>query len=575
MIPVLITWIWIFICAYLWGYAAMRIIHKLLKTEQIMLSLDVIIVSGIGVLAVYAELYSIFSGVGLVANLILLIIDIFVFVKWKPDLVLSVKKVLSNKYNTLYLILVLVIAYIAMTFMFEVVTYDTGLYHSQAVQWIDEYGVVKGLGNLHHRFAYNSALMCLQALFSMRFMFGQQLHCVNGFMYIFFTCYAIGSMKIIKYRKVYVSDFIRLVILLYYNMDNTYSSLGSDLISLCLVIYLVIKFIEGIEDGISNYEYYAYLSLLAVIAISFKLSVAAIVLIAIYPAYLLIKDKKWLEIIKLVMLGTVLILPFLVRNVIISGYLVYPFPGIDIFNVDWKMNKYVCLWDAKEIKSWAQGICDAKQSPTFGEWFEIWMNRLNSIQKYLFYASIISSVMLVVASVTSVFKDRDLKKPVISLTIMGMLVYWFVGAPHLRYGVVFMIIPVFTLVGTVLMFVNTHYNKMVILGGMILVVVIVFELKTPVNHAKGFRLSNDIVFNQVGFEPFEYTKEEFEGLDMYIPENGDRIGNRAFPSTPYIANLSRIELLGDEISDGFRVKDEYKDACFNTYGGFIEPDIFK
>ena len=41
---------------------------------------------------------------------------------------------------------------------------DTGLYHAQAIRWIEEYGVVCGLGNLHSRFAYNSAAFALCAL---------------------------------------------------------------------------------------------------------------------------------------------------------------------------------------------------------------------------------------------------------------------------------------------------------------------------------------------------------------------------------------------------------------------------
>ena len=574
MIPVLITWIWILICSYLWGHLAIQIINRILR-KNVDITLEFSIILGIGILAIYAETFSLFSGVGLFANLLMLVVDIFVIVKWREVLVIRIKKLTSEKRNVWYVIIIIIFSYISMTYMFEVVTYDTGLYHSQAVQWIEEYGVVPGLGNLHHRFAYNSAIMCLHALFSMKFLFGQQMHCVNGFMLILFTSYAVTSMKFVKNKRIYISDFLRVAFFVYYNMDTSFSSLGSDLISLCLVIYIVIKYVEGIEDNISNIEYYCYLSILALIAVSFKLSVALIALIVIYPAYMLIKDKNWKMLIKLISLGAVLTLPFLIRNIIISGYIVYPFPKLDLFSFDWKMNKYVCLWDAKEVRSWGQGVCDANLSPTFREWFEIWINRQSNANKCLFFASIIISVLLVVISIVNYIKEKDLRKPVLSVTVLGMLIYWFTGAPLMRYGIVFTIIPVLIFVGLLFSMLQSRLKKITIISTLFIICIMGIRIFPFVSHVINFRISSDIVYYQVGHEPFEFTKAELEGVDIYIPENGDRIGNCAFPSTPYINNLELIELRGDDLSDGFRIKNDYKNACFNTYGCFIDPILFE
>ena len=574
MIPVILTWIWILICSYLWGHLAIQIINRIFR-KNVDITPEFSIILGIGVLAIYAETFSLFSGVGLLANLLMLVVDIFVIAKWREVLVNRIKNLISEKRNVWYVIIIIFFVYISMTYMFEVVTYDTGLYHSQAVQWIEEYGVVPGLGNLHHRFAYNSAIMCLQALFSMKFLFGQQMHCVNGFMFILFTSYAVTSMKFVKNKRIYISDFLRVAFFIYYNMDTSFSSLGSDLISLCLVIYIVIKYVEGIEDDISNIEYYCYLSILALIAVSFKLSVALIVLIVIYPAYMLIKDKNWKLIIKLISLGVVLTLPFLTRNIIISGYIVYPFPKLDLFSYDWKMNKYVCLWDAKEVKSWGQGVCDAYLSPTFREWFEIWINRQSNANKCLFFASIIISVLLVVISIVNYIKEKDLRKPVLSVTVLGMLIYWFAGAPLMRYGIVFTIIPVLIFVGLLFSMLQSRLKKITIISTLFIICIMGIRIIPFVLHVINFRISSDIVYYQVGHEPFEFTKAELDRVEIYIPENGDRIGNRAFPSTPYINNLELIELRGNDLSDGFRIKNDYKNACFNTYGGFIDPIIFE
>ena len=65
--------------------------------------------------------------------------------------------------------------------------YDTALYHNQAIQWIEESGVVKGLGNLHNRLAYNSSFFALQALFNWASVCGQSLHGMNSFIAIVFS----------------------------------------------------------------------------------------------------------------------------------------------------------------------------------------------------------------------------------------------------------------------------------------------------------------------------------------------------------------------------------------------------
>lgn len=87
---------------------------------------------------------------------------------------------------------------------------DTTLYHIQAVHWIEEYGVMPGLGNLHNRFAYNSAFMPLQALFSLRWLIGNSLHTLNGFICCVFLVYARSSNHLIKGGEALSVGFLKI-----------------------------------------------------------------------------------------------------------------------------------------------------------------------------------------------------------------------------------------------------------------------------------------------------------------------------------------------------------------------------
>lgn len=61
-----------------------------------------------------------------------------------------------------------------------------------------------------------------------------------------------------------------------------------------------------------------------------------LVILALYPAVCLIRSKEWKKIGIYLLCGCVVLAPWLVRNVLISGWLIYPFAAIDLFSVDWK-----------------------------------------------------------------------------------------------------------------------------------------------------------------------------------------------------------------------------------------------
>ena len=196
--------------------------------------------------------------------------------------------------------------------------YDTDLYHAQAIRWIEQFGVVKGLGNLHNRFAYNSAFFCLQALFSLKFAVNQSLHSLNGFVAAVMLCYAAGTLNIWKKERLTTSDFYKIGIFIYFSyLENSLliSSPGSDLLTLCMVLYISAKWAELIERQEREPVEYGILCLLAVWTVTIKLSAGLLVFLAVYPAVTLIRQKRWKEIFFFLGVGVLIVAPFLIRNV--------------------------------------------------------------------------------------------------------------------------------------------------------------------------------------------------------------------------------------------------------------------
>lgn len=67
----------------------------------------------------------------------------------------------------------------------------------------------------------------------------------------------------------------------------------------------------------------------------------------------------------------------------------------------------------------------------------------------------------------------------------------------------------------------------------------------------------------------EYSSDAItweKGVKIYTVTEGDQSGYNPFPMLPYASRLELIELRGDTLKEGFRMKGEYKKAKVNTYG---------
>lgn len=361
MLSVCLIFIYVLLTAYLTGFAALKIVCRLCTKEKAKeqpeafpykINADGYIMAGLISLTVYAQVFSLFYKVGLAANLLLIAVCMAIAIINRKELMTEAGRIRGKltRYRTAgYIALFLLFAYGTSR---GIMHYDTGLYHAQSIRWIEEYGIVKGLGNLHCRLAYNSAAFSLSALFSFSFLGVQSYHCMAGFFALVLAkvCSEIGAAW--KRKKLLLSDFARIMGIYYLLIifDEMVSP-ASDYFMVLTVFYIVIRYLELLERGEKSWVPYGLLSLVCVYTMSIKLSAALIVLLAVKPAVVLVKGRNYRGIASFTGWGILIILPYLIRNVIISGWLVYPFTAVDFFNVDWKIPKQLADYDAKDRKS--------------------------------------------------------------------------------------------------------------------------------------------------------------------------------------------------------------------------------
>ncbi len=577
MISVLADWIVIIYFDLITGVSLWKIAG--LKKEKMTSNIETIMLLGLMILTAYAEYFSLFYKVGALALGLLFVISIFLIIWCKNELIYIFKSLKTLKWY--YYAPMLVIALICIALASKTPGhYDTYLYHAQSVRWIEEYGVVKGLGNLHNRLAYNSAIFSLDALFSFKFLIDQSMHAVDGLFTCIYLFYAVRSIKIFKDKKIYISDMLRIGMIAYLISSETrgfISSLSSDIPALGLMLFIFANWMDICEQDKVSAEkdeslmLYGTLCILGVYAMSIKLSVAMCVLLSIPVGILLLKKKNIKGFMFCLISGVMVILPFLLRNVVISGYLIYPYSGIDLFSFDWKMPASVLDFDRHEILSWGRGIKDVyRYNLPMTEWFPTWLAALSPFLKICLCLNPIAFVILLFKCIGEA-KTKNWSFIGFGIVSFISLLFWFTGSPDSRYGGVFMSILPLVAIGIVLQWIIKtlekkkkiikvcNYALMTVLCLYICTAAFILVKEAVTGEKIGLKRCNDYL-NLTCYEV------KLDNEVIYVPMRGDQGGYNYFPETTGEQVLNVIELRGGTLKEGFRVKEEYIDKKLNTYG---------
>lgn len=561
MLTVGLNWIYIFFTTLCMGFGAGKLVEKHLHYH--IRHLDSIVGLGLVLATVYAQIWSLCYKVGVAANVVLVLFCMVIVLCCRKEIV-DIGRQLSQSSNKkkgiLLFLLILVWTYCTSRGYMH---YDSDLYHAQSIRWIEEYGVVKGLGNIHVRFAYNSSFFALSALYSLRFVFGQSLHCVNGFIALLLSVEAFRIGKAWKRKKLLLSDWARVGAIYYLTL--VYKEImapASDYAVMCVVFYIIIKWLALLEDEQESKQVtpYALLCVAGVFAVSLKLTTGLLLLLVIKPVSMLIREKRWKEIVLYLCMGIWVIVPWLARTVIISGYLLYPFPALDLFSVDWKISAEAAALDAAEIKTWGRGLNDASLIDVpITQWLPSWFQTtLPAIGKVLVLADLSCLVIGIVYAIITVCRRKWEKLDfLLAWTAVAVsFFFWLTSAPLLRYGYAYVLLLVAMTGGEVLVLLTHYFGKNChgkrnwcfdnVLCLALLAVGIVKLWSLGGFIAGSFQLPYYV--NQQDYGKYELDTFTVEGISFYIPVSGDRVGYDAFPAVP---RKVEVKLRGEGLKDGF------------------------
>ncbi len=491
-----------------------------------------------------------------------------------------------QRFKTLQLVaFVIPVLAIAIAILWQVGVFDSLFYHQQNIRWNEQFAVVPGLGNLEHRFAFNSNYLLLSSVFSFRFLFGEAIYSLHVLVLVYVLCWILKEIFLSGFelkRLLLLIVFTGYIFIFGYSLASTSTDAIPNIISFYLISRLIL-YPDSIKEKLLFYI------CIPITLVTFKINILPLSLLSLVAIYYSFRAKQYKSIIISLSITAIIITLWLIRNVIISGYLVFPFSEIDLFAVDWKIPKAIAVEEVDFIKSCAIRIFNdlINHLTTFSFTIEGIRNWLIS---FIFICPVIISPLVVIYSLV---RKKYLNKIIylIYICLLFIFMIWYVGGPDPRFigGALFAMLY-FVIYLLLEKEKEKHFN---ITGRIIVGLFVVTMAAWPVVRTNKFtemfglkvsQENNKRPISDVLVRPYPYKellrsagiyKDSFYiypiscNVSVYISESPEVLNGRyvcfddPFPCTISAfgegikhLNVTEIEARGKSLQDGFRAKDD-------------------
>ncbi|MBI9051436.1 MAG: hypothetical protein JEZ00_18570 [Anaerolineaceae bacterium] len=444
-------------------------------------------------------------------------------------------------------------------------SYDDGLYHLQSVLLITKGAAIPGIGLLHNRFAYNAIWHVTSALWGYQFFHPQQMvyFISTPILMLNFLLSLFYYYRTEKNRYMQWSSLLLLIVgityMVYYRYD--FGAVDNNLPSFILTWLTILMFLQiafrFTDVDAKNQESILFL-IFCVFAWTVKISTIMLIIPALYLLNLLWKNKQS-EAITASIVSLTLLIPWMGRSLITSGFFIYP-PFAKWFGIPFKWQMPYAMAEENKLVdiSWAKipgTSSQAVSEMSLLEWAPQWFQLLDRNEKLL----IAATILIVFFSVLSIlFKRKELIETnklipsiVFSFWMAASIIFWFFTYPDPRffYGPAISIIASGMLSFALWIPVRYRVNyPMLTRSSVTTTIVVIVFIFVRLN------ILSEINYRYIKIHPAEIPQIEIRQVDLNdftlnLPVSGNQCWGNAIPCAPDKCSES-VYLMGETIFDG-------------------------
>jgi hypothetical protein len=382
MLLILTAWTYIFVTSYLWGASLVSWAFPGAARDHdqpVLLSFV-----GLSMITIAAGLFSTFAAIGVLFHLLLLSVCLLLLVRDRT-LMHPLRTHVRNLRQVKPALLAL-IAFLFLVALYKasgpITSLDSGAYHLPFIRWVESFRAIPGVANVHSRFGFNYQYLVLCAVYGFAFVYGETIHSLNGYIFCAFLYLMLHPLPTNRPAAQVLSLARLLIALLVANMAFAVTSFSPDFPSAALSILAFLLFVEKVvgDDPLRVDAQTLIIACLSIGAVLFKISAAPALLLNA-PGLLGLLQHRPARATAAAALGALCLTPFVARNYILSGYLLYPLYQLDLFNVDWKVPPEIVVREKSLVLHAALGIPLGALWPPPYELPRIWLDNLYTINR--------------------------------------------------------------------------------------------------------------------------------------------------------------------------------------------------
>ena len=446
--------------------------------------------------------------------------------------------------------------------------YDTGLYGASTVNWLITYPIVPGLANLHGRLGFNSSLFLWNAALYKGGLGTLSYRIMGGMVVGVAAAMILAAISRLLRGNLIPTDLFLLILTIplfsWIERDELVGTNTDIPSTICCLLgaYFVFQALSGtfVPHSIMRLRMVSACVLFS-LAIVFKLSTvifAASCFVICIVILLSMSDsvvERRQSIFASLVLFTLIVVPWIFRGYILSGYPFYPNHWFGAA-VDWRVPTESTKMVALGIRGWAR-MRHAPISQTYGwhwvrPWFEdVRSNRANFAVPFLIAIS--GAALLLLSSVRK--RSPQLRQCLwLLVPSVGAVTFWFLAAPDPRLGQA-------AIWGTAATLGSCGFFRLVERSGVRLKLLVVTTLCLglwSLNPRSLWVSSYRQVFKVRQFSPFPQSETKIlhtrSGLEVRVPVTDYQCWDAPLPCTPYFNNELELRKQGN-LESGFRAVD--------------------